>query len=1056
VRGWVVMMALWGGAALAAAPPPVTSGFREPRVSPDGKAVAFVCGGDLWIASIGGGGGGGDGLGGGAAAVSARPLTRTPEDERSPVWLADGDRLAFAREDGGDFDLFVLRIDSGETRQLTWHEGDDRPTSCGPDGEEILFTTTRERDEPRSWKVAVSGGEPRPITFDLARDASLSRDGSRLLLVTGLLPHWQRGYRGAGDTDVAILDLETRELTRLTEFDGPDHSPLWGRDEESVLYISEESIVPNLWRFDLETRTHHRVTDHTDAPVRWPSLPRDGRRVVYEQGGAIWILELTSDRPAPRRLELRATLPPEVASADTLRSGLRALAVSSRGQVVVEAAGDLFALDLSALEPAREPILGRPLAPHPYRERDPVFSPDGAALCFVSDRSGDEDLLRLPWPSGWPSAWSSEDSAQAVPVVFRTGTDDQRLPRYSGDGRLVAYVRRREREELLVADASGGRERVVADAARFHGFDLSPDGDWIAYAAADDRGRGEIYLRSLLVGDAFSFTDPLAHDIEPHWTRDGRALVYLSDAEGSLDLWGANLLGATVDAASGAASRPLAESRGIAIERAGLELRRERLTDFPGDEGPFELAWGGVLCGATLSGERALWWIDPERLAPVRLTEGDIDLCAIAADGNNTAYALDRQGRLHTGTREVGSWRSIAVALPRRVDPRAEREQLFAEAWRSLRDGFHDRDLHLLDWRAARKRYEPRLDAIGTRAGLSDLLADLVGELGASHVGDILPGPSRRSGELGLAFAQRRGQRGTTRRAHALSGGPMAELLARRGVSGESVWIESVDGVTLGARRALESILDGRARGPVEVVWSTGGEARRDTIVALDVETMRQRARAERDAVRVRRTASSSQNRARYVALARLGPRSRFALERALDGAPGLVVDLRGNAGGSVDLGLLDLLARVPVARVRSRGGAPAMAPAPSRLGPLALLVDERTASAAEILAHGVRTLDLGALVGETTAGGVLGTDEIELMDGSGWRIPRTEWTRLQGSALEWRGLAPDVQVSTPYESLVGRDELLGVSAPRPEADQEDAALDEAVREVLRRQKSPR
>ena len=57
---------------------------------------------------------------------------------------------------------------------------------------------------------------------------------------------------------------------------------------------------------------------------------------------------------------------------------------------------------------------------------------------------------------------------------------------------------------------------------------------------------------------------------------------------------------------------------------------------------------------------------------------------------------------------------------------------------------------------------------------------------------------------------------------------------------------------------------------------------------------------------------------------------------------------------------------------------------------PLVLLINNRSYSDAEIFPNAFRTLGLGQLVGEPTGGFVIGTTEVQLIDGSTFRIPRT------------------------------------------------------------------
>ncbi len=69
------------------------------------------------------------------------------------------------------------------------------------------------------------------------------------------------------------------------------------------------------------------------------------------------------------------------------------------------------------------------------------------------------------------------------------------------------------------------------------------------------------------------------------------------------------------------------------------------------------------------------------------------------------------------------------------LDPKADFKEMFADAWRLERDYFYDRNMHGLDWKAMRAKYEPLVERVTDRDELNDLLAQMVGELSrAAHL----------------------------------------------------------------------------------------------------------------------------------------------------------------------------------------------------------------------------------------------------------------------------------------------------------------------------------
>jgi C-terminal processing protease CtpA/Prc len=147
----------------------------------------------------------------------------------------------------------------------------------------------------------------------------------------------------------------------------------------------------------------------------------------------------------------------------------------------------------------------------------------------------------------------------------------------------------------------------------------------------------------------------------------------------------------------------------------------------------------------------------------------------------------------------------------------------------------------------------------------------------------------------------------------------------------------------------------------------------------------------------------------------------------------GVVIDIRNNNGGFVNAYALDVLARRPYLTMTSRGG-PA-GPARTVLGqrslelPTILVVNQHSLSDAEDFTEGYRTLKLGKVVGEPTAGWIIYTSSMDLVDGSVMRMPGTLVQGADGKRMENNPRPVDIAVSRPIgESYTGRDSQLDVA----------------------------
>lgn len=169
-------------------------------------------------------------------------------------------------------------------------------------------------------------------------------------------------------------------------------------------------------------------------------------------------------------------------------------------------------------------------------------------------------------------------------------------------------------------------------------------------------------------------------------------------------------------------------------------------------------------------------------------------------------------------------------------------------------------------------------------------------------------------------------------------------------------------------------------------------------------------------------------------------------------GARGVVLDLRGNAGGLVLPGLqvLDRFLSDVVLGYRStaQGRVPLGFANPAAVGlPLVVLVDADTASTAEIVAGALQTYGRARLVGSVTAGKGVGQSSLPLSDGGELRLVTFAWLLPDGRSVDGWGLTPDVPVRGA--AMMGSvAELLDV-VTEPERDPALAAALKALRRAV-------
>jgi len=154
-------------------------------------------------------------------------------------------------------------------------------------------------------------------------------------------------------------------------------------------------------------------------------------------------------------------------------------------------------------------------------------------------------------------------------------------------------------------------------------------------------------------------------------------------------------------------------------------------------------------------------------------------------------------------------------------------------------------------------------------------------------------------------------------------------------------------------------------------------------------------------------------------------------------GADHLVFDLRGNPGGFVNEAVAIASEFVGSGNVyverNAQGEEKATAVKPGGLAttiPLVVLVDNGTASAAEIVSGAIQDAGRAQIVGEKTFGTGTVLGEFPLADGSALRIGTVEWLTPKGRVIWHNGIAPDVKVARPTDAQpVVPDDLRSMTA---------------------------
>ena len=539
----------------------VADGVEEwPAWSPDGARLVYTGEADgfrqLFIRTL--------------ATGEERRLTHSRRDDIQAAWSLDGKRLAFVRAntEGGKLepgdingwyfeggDIWSLDLASGKETRLV---DDAFGPAWSPDGARLAFDA-RWGGPRRIWVADARGRNSRQITADsndavVHAGARWSPDGARLVFRRIERTKW----------DVAVADLRSSSLIRLTDDIVTDMDPAWAPDGGSVYFASARGGGLNLWRMPVTTSgaaagPAEQLTTGAGDDVQ-PAPSPEGARIAFTVLGInsdIWRLPVSPQTG-------RVTGSPQLV-VGTTRVESRG-AWSPDGRVIAfnsDRRGDMN-LWVRSLADGSERLLTH----GPGGDYQPNWSPDARTIVFFSSRSGNAEIWAVRVADGALTRLTDDPSPDTNPF-------------YSPDGRHIAYLSEREgRAEVWVMNADGSNQRKLYDgAAGGHFLRWTKDGKAVVFraeigaqtqviAAPLARGPatrlpaissgahmsfspdGSLVLdvrnhKSLWVHpidgrppyQIFEFPDPDVRIDYPAWSPDGRWVLFDRAATRSGDIW---------------------------------------------------------------------------------------------------------------------------------------------------------------------------------------------------------------------------------------------------------------------------------------------------------------------------------------------------------------------------------------------------------------------------------------------------------------------------------------------------------------------------------------
>ena len=1036
--------------------------MRFPAISPDGKTVAFSYKGDIWTVPANGG--------------QARQITTNPAYDAYPVWSPDSRQIAFASSREGSMDIYVVGRDGGAPRRVTTDSGDEYPMAWRNDSTIMLkasimpkATSIMFANFSQVYEVSDKGGRMRLFSDIPMEDISVGNDGA-------LLYHDNKGYedpfRKHHQSPICrdIWLYKGGNYTKLTNFAGEDRTPVWGGDNNTYYYLSEEDGTFNVYKRRIGETAKTQLTHYKGNPVRFLTRSTDGT-LCYAYDGAIYTLKEGS-QPVRLNLSMVADDGSDKLRRQVLRSGATEFAVSPSGkEIAFVVHGDVYVTSTDYTTTKR-------ITDTPEQERNVNFSPDGRSLVYASERGGLWQIYQTSIVNKDEKQFTYATQLKEEQLVKSSLVDMQ--PAYSPDGKSVAYIE--DRGALKAVDVKTKAVRQLMDGKFQYSysdgdlwFQWSPDSKWLLSNYIGHGGWNNSDI-ALVPADGSqkitNLTNSGYNDNNGRWVLGGKAMLFMSDRAGyrSHGSWGAEddayIMFFDLDAYEryrmGKEERALydeAHKKGKADttkkKKPLIKLGKKKKDDKKKDEAKtlkFDLAncRDRVIRLTVNSSHMADAILSPggDTLYYQAKFEGGYDLWKHDLVENKTEIVMKNVGYgleadkdfknlyvYNNGIKQIdlakNSQKGIDFEANFNYRPYEERAYIFNHVWQQVKDKFYDPKLHGVDWEGYKKTYAKFLPYINNNYDFRDMLSEMLGELNGSHTGARYypEGATLKTAALGLFFDNDYEGDGL-KVEEVINRGPFA--VRNTGVKKGCI-IEAIDGQKIAKGSDYTSLLDGKAGKMTRVsVFDPSRKKRFDVVVRAISRSAQADLLYRRWVDRNREMVDSLSNGTiGYVHVKAMDSESfRTVFSQLLSDSmrqkKAVIVDERHNGGGWLHDDLCTLLSGKQYAKFIAHGKYIGYDPWNKWVKPSCVMICEDDYSNGHGFPAVYKTLGIGKLVGAPVAGTMTAVWWERMMNGMIFGIPQVGNQAMDGTFFENKELKPDIEVyNTPADYETGNDEQL-------------------------------
>lgn len=1026
--------------------------LRQPSLSDSN--LAFAYGGDIWISDLTG--------------ENVKRITSTNAIESNPNISPDGKTIAFSSNRSGVNSVYTASIEGGTPKRLTWHPSGARVVGWTPDGESVLYASTRDfapRPSNRLWTISKYGGVSELVSKQRGTSGSYSPDGSSIAL--DVVSRWEsefRGYRGGQNTPLVILNLSDNSEVLIPNEKTIDLRPKWIGN--TIYFLSDRnSGVSNVWAYNVDNGSVSQITEFEGADVKWVS--GNEKQLVLEREGSLHLYDLASGNISTLDIRIIGDFPWAETQWEDISRDVQHVSLSAKGKrVIMESRGEVFTV------PAEKGDTRNLTNSSLVADRKPIWSPNGDIIAWFSDEGHSNYKLKR----------ASQDGMKTYPDISIGESKYAWEPTWSPDGNYIAFVDDDLRVRLI--DLSSGTIKTIGSGGinierGYMGLSWSPDSKRLAYTRAGNNNFTQVMVWSMATNTTRAITNTFADASSPAWDRDGKHMYFMASTNVALGSGWTNTSAMNArpqyavyvinlrasdpspfelesdeeevkkekSAADESKSKkdkkkdekPPAASADVVIDFDNID---RRIIPLPIPERNYSFLSAGpegsVFIAERIPNQRGLT-IQKFKLKDRESKEfsSGVSRFVMSSDGEKVLMQSNGSWSISGTKGDKASPKSVRVSLELKLDRSDEWKQIFEEAWRYEKDYFYDPDLHGRDWDVVYDRYAPLVSFVKHRSDLNYILDQMNGELSVGHSfvrgGDYPEVASNKVGLLGADLAPVDGRWRIERIYTTENWNPdLTSPLDQPGLKvKEGNFLVGINGNELQGTdnpfEALDGTLNKQTVLHINDQASFAGSWKIIIKPIRSENNLRQRAWVEDNRKLVDRL---SGGKLAYVWVPNTSGQGLVSFNRyffAQQDKLGAVIDERYNGGGLLDDYMVDLMTREVRAAYTNEipGAAPKVMPG-GILGPKVLLVNEMAGSGGDFFPWVFRQQKAGLLIGKTTWGGLVkSSTHYRMIDGGSLTSPDN--AIFDPSNNEWiaenKGVAPDIEVRMDAKSIAeGRD----------------------------------